>query len=214
MVENQILKDNARRQLGDRIFEKTWLMMMVIFLIYSAVISSAGSVGFGVGAVIISGPLLYGLNRICVKLVVGAGDILIEDTLVGFKESFVNSLLLSLLTALYTFLWSLLFVIPGIVKSYSYAMAPYILQDSPELAPDECLDASKKMMEGNKWQLFCLDFSFIGWYFVGALCLGIGVFWVEPYHALARANFYMALKAKNDSTRSEASDYEPVDPFN
>ena len=52
------------------------------------------------------------------------------------------------------------------------------------------------MMDGHKWQLFCLDFSFLGWYIVGALCFGIGVFFVAPYHQMARANFYEALKAE------------------
>lgn len=213
MVENHILRENARRQLGG-LFEKTWLMMLVVFLIYYAVISAAGAIAYGIGAMVLAGPMLYGTNRICVKLVRGCREVSIEDMLVGFKESFVQSLLLSLLMALYTFLWSLLFVIPGIVKNYSYAMAPYILQDDPSRDWEYCIDESKSMMEGHKWQLFCLDFSFIGWYFVGSLCLGIGVLWVYPYHATARANFYMALKAKSNNFYNASSDFEPVDPFN
>ena len=54
-------------------------------------------------------------------------------------------------------------------------------------------------MKGYKGKLFCLDLSFIGWYIVGALCLGIGVLWVTPYHQTARANFYEALQAEYGS---------------
>ncbi len=215
MVANQVLRDNAKNQLGNQIFENTWLMMTLVLFIYSAIIGGASSASFGIGALILSGPLLFGVNRICVNLVRCKKEIQIEEMFVGFKECFTQSLILSLMTALYTFLWSLLFVIPGIVKSYSYAMAPYILQDNPTLDWEECLNESKKMMEGNKWQLFCLDFSFIGWYFVGALCLGVGIFWVYPYNAMARANFYMALKAKNEPPFTDGSDggFETVDPF-
>ena len=78
------------------------------------------------------------------------------------------------------------------------------------------------MMKGHRWQLFCLDLSFIGWMIVGVLCLGIGVFFVYPYIEVSRANFYMALKAMNEprsdfdtNTQSDTSeDKEPVDPFN
>lgn len=213
MVENYILRENAKKQLGEKLLGTTWIMMMIVFLIYHAAIAAVSSVTFGVAALVIAGPLLYGVNRICIKRVIGEPEVKIEDMIVGFKECFVPSLVLSLMTALYTFLWSLLFIIPGMVKSYSYAMAPYILQNDPSLDWEECLEESQKMMKGNKWQLFCLDFSFIGWYFVGALCFGIGLFWAYAYHYTARANFYMALKAKNEPAHNEASDAEPVDPF-
>ena len=64
---------------------------------------------------------------------------------------------------LYVFLWSMLFVIPGIIKSYSYAMTPYILAESPGMKVDDAITESRRIMDGNKWRLFCLLFSFIGW---------------------------------------------------
>ena len=212
MVENKILKANARNQLGGRIFESNWLSMLVVFLVYSVAIGVASSLTFGIGTIILSGPLLYGVNRICIKRVKGM-NFTFDDGISGFKECFAGSVILSLMTAIFTFLWALLFFVPGIVKTYSYSMAPYILQDNPNLSYKDCLDKSRKMMDGNKWQLFCLDFSFIGWYIVGMLCLGVGVLWVTPYHQMARANFYMALKAKEESDAG-AFDPEPVDPFN
>lgn len=70
---------------------------------------------------------------------------------------------MNFLIGLYTTLWSLLFIIPGIVKSYSYAMTPYILAEAPEMTANEAITKSKQIMHGNKWRLFCLNFSFIGW---------------------------------------------------
>ena len=69
---------------------------------------------------------------------------------------------LKFLQGLYVALWSLLLVIPGIVKSYSYAMAPYIMAEHPALTANEAITESRRIMDGNKWRLFCLDFSFIG----------------------------------------------------
>lgn len=67
------------------------------------------------------------------------------------------------LQGLYIALWSLLLVIPGIVKTYSYAMTPYIMSEHPSLTANEAITESRRIMNGNKWRLFCLDFSFIGW---------------------------------------------------
>ena len=213
MIENRILKANARNQLGGGIFTSPWLAMLAVFFLYSAALAVASSITFGIGTIILSGPLLYGVNRICIKQVKGQ-DIVFDDATSGFNECFVGSMVLSLITALFTFLWSLLLIVPGVIKSYSYSMAPYILQDNPQLTARECLDKSRKMMDGNKFQLFCIDLSFIGWYIVGILCLGIGLLWVTPYHNMTKANFYMALKAKEEGENAESVDYEPVDPFN
>lgn len=70
---------------------------------------------------------------------------------------------MNFLLALYTTLWKLLFVIPGIIKSYSYAMTPYILAENPEMTVTEAINESRRVMHGNKWCLFCLDLSFLGW---------------------------------------------------
>ena len=95
-----------------------------------------------------------------------------------------------LLHALYTFLWSLLFIIPGIVAGFSYAMTDYILAENPELTADEAITQSKTMMYGNRFRLFCLQFSFIGWDILATLAFGIGHLWLTPYKQAAYAAFY------------------------
>lgn len=88
------------------------------------------------------------------------------------------------------FLWMLLFIIPGIIASYRYAMVPYILAENPNLQANEVLDLSSKMMKGNKWRLFCLQLSFIGWGLLALLTLGIGFIFLTPWQVASQACFY------------------------
>lgn len=94
------------------------------------------------------------------------------------------------LRGLIIFAWSLLLIIPGIIAGYSYAMTSYILAEHPELAATEALKKSKEMMTGNRWRLFCLEFSFIGWELLSSLTMGIGTLWLRPYKQAATAAFY------------------------
>ena len=96
----------------------------------------------------------------------------------------------TLLSTLRIFLWSLLFVIPGIIATYDYAMVSYIQADNPLLPAREALAQSKKMMYGHRWRLFCLQISFIGWEFLCILTLGIGFLWLTPYQSASIAAFY------------------------
>ena len=104
-----------------------------------------------------------------------------------------GAFLLRLFTILLLFLWTLLFIIPGIIKSYSYAMAPYIMAEHPELRPDECITRSRELMHGHKFELFCLQLSFIGWIILCIFTLGIGFFFLRPYQQAATAAFYRNL---------------------
>lgn len=99
------------------------------------------------------------------------------------------------LQGLFIFLWSLLLVIPGIIKSFSYALTPYILADNPELSANEAINLSQKMMKGHKFDCFWLCISFIGWILLGLLTLCIGYFWMMPYMYTSLAAFYQDVKA-------------------
>lgn len=94
------------------------------------------------------------------------------------------------------FLWTLLLIVPGIIKSLSYAMTPYITVEHPELSATEAINESKKMMNGNKWRLFVLELSFIGWILLAFLTLGIGFLWLTPYMQTTFAAFYNDVKTK------------------
>ena len=96
-----------------------------------------------------------------------------------------------LLQFLYTLLWSLLFIIPGIIKSYSYAMTIFCMKEDPQYGIyNEAIERSMMIMEGNKMRLFLLDLSFIGWFILGLIPCGLGLFFVIPYWQTARMEFY------------------------
>jgi len=200
MIDNNTIKANARAQLGGNIFANHWLMMLVCYIIYSAVAGVASSITVGIATIIIVGPLEFGMARVCVKRACGEPNIDFMDLFKGFTENFVNTMLLGLLRTLFISLWCLLFVVPGIIKYYSYAMAFYIQQDDPSKEWKTCLDESRAMMEGYKWQLFCIDVTMILWTMLGMLACFIGVFFVYPYKYGSYANFYLALKASRETT--------------
>ena len=99
------------------------------------------------------------------------------------------------LMMLFTFLWSLLFIIPGIVKAFSYSMTPFILEEHPELGANEAIDHSRAMMKGHKFDLFWLILSFIGWGFLCLFTFGIGYLWLVPYMSTSISAFYEDVKA-------------------
>lgn len=129
----------------------------------------------------------------------------------GFKNGYGKIVLTLFLRGLFIGLWSLLFIIPGIVKSYEYMMIPYILADNPEISRQEAFERSRQMMTGNKWNAFVLDLSFIGWNLLSVLTCGIlSIFYVNPYILQTRAQLYHALKPKkNDINDNNFISYQP-----
>lgn len=99
-----------------------------------------------------------------------------------------------LLKGIFNFLWYLLFIIPGIVKYYSYSMVPYILADNPNIGASKAIQLSKDMTAGHKWDMFVLDLSFLGWYILGAIAFGIGIIFVLPYDYATKAELYLVLR--------------------
>lgn len=93
------------------------------------------------------------------------------------------------------FLWSLLFIIPGIIKTYEYFLVPYILADNPTIDRKRAFEISKQTMNGEKMNLFGLSLSFIGWFILGAITI-IGTIFVNPYYYATLAEFYACMKQK------------------
>ena len=119
----------------------------------------------------------------------------------GYRD-FVRIFTTILLTQIYILLWTLLLIIPGIIKSLSYAMTPFVLRDNPEMKNNAAIELSMKLMDGHKGELFWLYLTFIGWGILCILTLGIGYFWLAPYMQASMAQFYEEVKAK----------YEQYDP--
>lgn len=129
-----------------------------------------------------------------------------------FKEDYSGNLLMMFLISLYSVLWSLLFIIPGIVKAYSYSLAMYIKSENTNISASNAIDLSKRITDGHKMDLFVLDLSFWGWLFLSALTLNVlGILYVQPYYLAARAFAYEEIKedalARNIVTEAELYGY-------
>ncbi|MBO4290664.1 MAG: DUF975 family protein [Lachnospiraceae bacterium] len=106
-----------------------------------------------------------------------------------------NAVVTMFMRGLKIFLWSLLFVIPGVVKAYEYRMIPYLLAENPEMSCSEAFERSREMMDGQKWDAFVLDLSFIGWHILSFFTANIlSIFWVHPYQYMTNAQLYAALR--------------------
>lgn len=113
---------------------------------------------------------------------------------ITFKKGYWNVIKTMFFKQLFTFLWSLLFVIPGIIKKYEYRMIPYLLAENPNMDMDEAFARSRDMMYGQKMDTFILDLSFIGWFMLSYLTLGlVGIFYVSPYYAYTDMELYVTL---------------------
>ena len=92
--------------------------------------------------------------------------------------------------------YSKLFIIPGIIKSYEYCMVPYILAENPQISCERAFELSRQMTKGEKWKIFVLGLSFIGWVIVGMLCCCVGQFFVQPYIEATYAELYQVMREK------------------
>ena len=103
-----------------------------------------------------------------------------------FAQGFLQLLLRNIFTAL----WTLLFIIPGIVKSFAYAMTPFIMAENPDMSANEAIKLSQEKMMGHKGELFWLGLTFFGWSLLATLTGGIGYIFLNPYMNAAYAAFY------------------------
>lgn len=174
-----------------------WMMAALATLVYLLIAGGVSSipVAGSVLAIIITYPLAYGFAILFLDLFREGKPIDIGKLFDGFKD-FGRVWGTLILVAIYTILWTCLLIIPGIVKSYSYALTPFLLKDEPELKYNAAIEKSMGMMDGYKMKLFLLDLSFIGWMILSILTLGIGLLFLQPYMNTARAAFYEDLKAE------------------
>lgn len=188
-MNNAELRARARQNLGGSLFHSDWLMALAVCLVGSIITSA-----IPLASIFLAGPIEFGLAVIFLKKARSGAPIEFGDLFKGF-DMFVETMVHGIMQWLIPFLWGLIPIAGiyfGIKKSYSYAMAMYVKVDNPNAEWRECLERSTLLMDGHRWELFCLQFSFIGWILLGALACGIGTLWVIPYMNAATANFYEA----------------------
>lgn len=190
------LRAKGRAQLGSSLFGGNWISSVLVVLVYTLVFSIAS--GTCIGYILLYGPITYALSKIYIMNKRNNCGFNVGDLFTYLGEDFKETFLLGLMETIYITLWGFLFVIPGIVKTCSYSMAFYIKTDHPEYNWKQCIEASKKMMDGHKMDYFILQLSFIGWIFVGTFACGVGTFWVESYINATNIEFYESIKGIMD----------------
>ena len=167
-------------------------ILFAVIALVAGVLLVAGLVSLLLKLLLLN-PLEVGCQNFFLRNSEGSGQL--NDLERGFTPAWGNNVKTMFLRGLFLALWSLLFVIPGIVKAYSYRMVPFILSDHPEMRGTEVITLSRQMMRGQKWRAFVLDLSFLGWHILSLLTIGIlGVFYVAPYKRCTDAELYQALK--------------------
>lgn len=168
------------------------IVAIVIFVIVFIIIFViAMAIAIVLDAFVIN-PLEIGIRRFGLANLNAKAEV--KEIGFGYDHNYKNGVKTMFFRDLYTFLWSLLFIIPGIVKSYEYRMIPYLLADHPDMTSEQAFAESKRMMTGQKWNAFVLDLSFIGWDILSILTLGIlSIFYVEPYKFMTKAALYEKL---------------------
>ena len=169
--------------------------------------------------------LLGKFIKLCISWVfidfVRGEDCNATDIFNPFLEFRGRNLLAVFLVGFFIFLWGLVWIIPTvlilitglfplllfilplfmlpIIKKYSYSQTNYILKDNPELSACEAITLSREMMSGHKTELCVLELSFIGWFLLSVLTLGIGFIWLVPYYVTTKALYYDNLKKGYDA---------------
>lgn len=154
--------------------------------------------------------ILTGKNKYFLETRKGYSDI--KNLFYAFhSKKYLNIIKAMVWRDLFIFLWTLLFVIPGIVKAYSYRLVPYLMAENPMLKYDEAIKLSMKITDGEKGEMFVLDLSFIGWYLLGLLACCVGVLFVVPYYEATMAELYITLRDKAIETGKIA--YSNINPM-
>lgn len=144
-------------------------------------------------SLLLGGVISVGLCRFLLNMATRREEARFETLFSGFNI-YLKTLGLNILITLAVFAGTLLFIIPGIIVSLMFSQAFYILSEDPSKSITKCINESVNLMSGHKLELFYLELTFIGWWLISAITLGIAALWVSPYQKLTEANFYLYLK--------------------
>lgn len=189
-MDRVTLKETAKQQM--RAQRGTAILISLVFLIIASI--QAVPYVTTIISIFLLLNISLGVSNAYLKIWRGENTDVGDMFSIGF-ENYGRYLGGMFLVRLYTILWTLLFIIPGIIKSFSYALTPYILREMPDLSVDQAIKLSSRMMDGHKMELFVLNLSFIGWALLGTLTFGIlTVVYVSPYMSITVAGFYDEIK--------------------
>ncbi|MBQ6819924.1 MAG: DUF975 family protein [Clostridium sp.] len=198
------LKSKAKGQL-----KGNWGLAILTILISSIIISFSDVINrlddeimhipttivlsFNLISLLFTGVISVGLSKFLLNFTTNKAEAKFSDLFSQFKIYF-KSLGLYILILLATLLGLLLLLIPGFIISLMLSQSFYILAEDPDKGIIDCLKESSQLMKGHKWEFFVLGLSFIGWWLLAILTLGIGGLWVSAYQKVTETNFYLKIK--------------------
>ena len=201
------IKEQAKAQLKGKvgILFVCALVASIVPAIVSGIgsaITNSGNVAVGTivslaGSLLLTAPLSLGLTMVYLNVTYGE-EPQVSTVFEPFKKCYGKAIALFLLFEIFIMLWTLLFVIPGIIMTFAYSQAFFILAENPDMSPMECLKESKRIMKGRKMDLFVLYLSFIPWMLLVCVTFFIAGIWVIPYMTLTFTNFYHRIKEGAD----------------
>lgn len=144
---------------------------------------------------IISTVLNFGYSLFCLKVSNRDSSMAYSDLFLGIRYIF-KVLGLSIMISIFVMLWTFLLIIPGIIASFRYSQAVFILAENPDKGIMQCIRESKEMMVNHKFEFFVLELSFVLWILLILVTLGLASIFVNPYMTITEANYYNAIKPK------------------
>ena len=144
-------------------------------------------------SMIVSSAMSIGMCRLSLNYAYDDKQPAFTDIFSGFQV-ILKVIGLFILLGIIILVGTILLVIPGIIFSYMFSQAYFILADDNSKSIIQCLKESAGMMKGYKFKYFVLLLSFLGWTILGLIPLGIGLLWVMPYMNVTVASFYLKVK--------------------
>ena len=179
------------QQIVDSYFNPAVIAISIGALVFTLIISLL-KLAFNI---FVTSPMTVGYNKYFIDQHYGNANFV--NLFDGFRGGkYMARVKVMFFYRLFIWLWSLLFIIPGIIKELEYFMIPYILADNPDISKDRAFEITKKTMDGEKWELFVLQLSFIGWILLGLLACCVGTYFVTPYIQATYCELYLVLRDK------------------
>jgi len=190
-INRSELKGNAKSALQGKGGVMVLALLLFLVLCFAAGLATIIPIVGFIGTILITPALELGLIIMTLNIA-KLKSVQVSDIFSGFNN-ILKAFGVMFMVALFTFLWSLLLVVPGIIASYRYSMALYILADNPEIGVMEAIARSKEITKGYKWSFFVLQLSFIGWAMLASLTFGILYLWLAPYMYVTYSYFYLKI---------------------
>ncbi|MDD3368471.1 MAG: DUF975 family protein [Lachnospiraceae bacterium] len=192
---NTVRRESAEQNLSSQLslLSPTQMLVILVFVLGIVVITliiSTIITAFVANPVIVGGRRFYLTNR-------NENADISLFTYAFTSGKYGNVVITLFLKGLFLTLWSMLFFFPGAVKHYSYWMMEYILAENPSISRKRAFEISRQTMNGEKWNTFVLDLSFILWILLSCCTCGIlNVFYLNSYIHATEAELYAVLREK------------------